>query len=278
MLEFFVPWEPQWWLIALFALTLAAYICGLARRRRLADLPAAIAFLVGLIAMYVVMQTRYDYYSQHMFYIHRLQHLVLHHMGPFLIALATPTAVLAAGTPAMLRRVGRWVVNTAPVKLLYYTLQQPLIAGVLFVGLIAFWLMPSIHFTAMLSARDYWLMNLSMAVDGLLFWWFMLDPRPAGTTPVTRGIGLRIFVLWAVMPPQIIMGAYIALAKHELFDVYDVCGRAWPVSPIVDQQIGGLITWIPAAMMSVIATLILIRFYFRNERARQAATLRTVTP
>lgn len=278
MLAFLEPWEPQWWLIALFAFTFIAYVCGLYQRRRVSDIPGAIGFLVGLGAMYFVMQTRYDYYSQHMFYIHRLQHLVLHHMGPFLIALAAPTAVLAAGTPAALRRVGDKLVNFAPVKILYRTLQQPLIAGLLFVGLIAFWLIPSIHFDAMLSARQYWLMNLSMAADGMLFWWFMLDPRPVGTTPVTRGIGIRIFVLCAVMPPQILMGAYISLAKYELFDVYDVCGRAWPVSPLVDQEIGGLITWIPAAMMSAIAALILLRFYFRNERAREAATKRTITP
>lgn len=276
VLTFLQPWEPQWWLIALFALTFTAYVCGLYQRRRIADIPGAVAFLVGLVGMYFVMQTRYDYYAQHMFYIHRLQHLVLHHMGPFLIALAAPAAVLAAGTPARLRRVGVKMMDFAPVRILYRTVQQPIIAGLLFVGLIFFWLTPSIHFDAMLSARDYWIMNLSMAAEGLLFWWFMLDPRPAGTTPTTHGIGIRMYVLWAVIPPQIVIGAYITLSGHEIFDVYDVCGRAWPVSPIVDQQIGGLITWIPAAMMSAIGTLILLHFYFRNERVREAAQLKMV--
>ncbi len=267
VLETLKPWEPQWWLIGLFACVFALYCRGLFRRKRLADTPAALAFFTGLIAMYVVMQTRFDYYAQYMFFIHRFQHLVLHHLGPFLIALACPSAVLAAGAPDMLRRAGRALVDSPPVKLVYCTLQQPIIAGLLFVGLIFFWLWPSVHFDAMLSQQRYWLMNLSMAADGLLFWWFMLDPRPPGATPVTRGIGLRIFVLWAVMPPQIALGAYIALSNEVIFDVYAVCGRAWPLAPITDQQIGGLITWIPAAMMSVLATLVLIRFYFRNERA-----------
>ena len=271
MLTFLTPWDTQWWLIALFALVAGLYGRGLYRRRRWKDLPAAIAFLVGLVAMYAVMQTRLDYYSQYMFFVHRLQHLILHHLGPFLIALACPAAVLAAGAPRWLNAGGRALVNSPPVALLYRTLQQPIIAGVLFVGLIYFWLWPSVHFDAMLSRQLYWVMNLSMAVDGLLFWWFMLDPRPPGATPVTRGIGLRVFVLWAVMPPQIILGAYIALSPQTVFDVYAVCGRAWPMSPITDQQLGGLITWIPAAMMSVLATLVLIRFYFRNERARAAA-------
>ncbi|MES1941131.1 inner membrane protein [Salinisphaera sp. T5B8] len=271
IIRWLTPWEPQPVLIAVFALAAACYVRGLARRRRIRDIAPAIAFGIGLISMYVVMQTHVDYYAQYMFFIHRAQHLILHHLGPFLIALSMPTAVLAAGAPAWLNRGVRGMGELPPVMACYRFVQHPFISALLFVGLIYFWLTPSIHFTAMLSARDYWLMNLSMAVDGLLFWWFMLDPRAPGTTRTTYSTGLRIIVLWAVMPPQIALGAYIALAPDTVYDVYAVCGRAFPISPIVDQQLGGLITWIPAAMMSVVATLILLRFGFIHERRATTA-------
>jgi putative membrane protein len=79
-------------------------------------------------------------------------------------------------------------------------------------------------------------------------------------------------MLALVVPPQIAIGAYIALSKHQLFDVYSVCGRAWPISPMLDQQIGGLVTWIPASMMSVVAAVILLGFMFREQRGRAEAT------
>ena len=280
IIRWLTPWEPQPVLIAVFALAALCYARGLARRRRIRDIAPAIAFGIGLISMYVVMQTHVDYYAQYMFFIHRAQHLILHHLGPFLIALSMPTAVLAAGAPAWLNRGVRGIGTLPPVMACYRFVQHPVISALLFVGLIYFWLTPSIHFTAMLSARDYWLMNLSMAVDGLLFWWFMLDPRAPGTTRTTYSTGLRIIVLWAVMPPQIALGAYIALAPDTVYDVYAVCGRAFPISPIVDQQLGGLITWIPAAMMSVVATLILLRFGFIHERSRTppAAERKTAIP
>lgn len=271
IIRWITPWEPQPWLIVLFALVAACYLRGLVRRRRARDVVPALAFLLGLLSMYVVMQTYVDYYAQYMFFIHRAQHLILHHLGPFLIALSMPTAILAAGAPNWLNRGMRGLGALPPVMWSYRFVQHPLISALLFVGLIYFWLTPSIHFTAMLSARDYWLMNLSMAVDGLLFWWFMLDPRAPGTTRTTYSVGLRIIVLWAVMPPQIAIGAYIALAPDTVYDVYAVCGRAFPISPIVDQQLGGLITWIPAAMMSVVATLILLRFGFVHERRAASA-------
>jgi len=260
------PWEPIYWLIALFVLAAFCYGRGLVRRRRARDIVPAISFFIGLLGMYASMQTHLDYYGHYVFYLHRIQHLVLHHMGPFLIALAMPSAVLAAGAPRWLRRIWDILTDFTPLRLAYRFIQNPLIAGLVFVGLIYFWLQPAVHFDAMLSYRQYWIMNLSMAADGLLFWWFMLDPRRPGATRVTYSIGLRMFVLWAVMPPQIVIGAFIALAKEQVYDVYAVCGRAFPISPIVDQQLGGLITWIPAAMMSVVATLILLRFIFRHDR------------
>jgi putative membrane protein len=73
-------------------------------------------------------------------------------------------------------------------------------------------------------------------------------------------------ILSLIVPPQIIIGAHMALARESLYPVYNVCGRAWPVSPLVDQQIAGLVTWIPASMMSVVAALIVLRRWMR-ERA-----------
>jgi putative membrane protein len=67
-------------------------------------------------------------------------------------------------------------------------------------------------------------------------------------------------MLALIMPPQIALGAYITLSKQNLFEIYDVCGRAFPIAPLLDQQIGGLITWIPASMMSVVAAVIILAF------------------
>ena len=151
-------------------------------------------------------------------------------------------------------------------------LQQPLIAGALFVGLVYFWLTPSIHFTAMLDARRYRLMNWSMAVDGLLFWWLMLTPRRAQGS-IAVGYGQRIAILVAAGFLQLFLGAYIALSKTVLFDVYGICGRAWAMSALTDQQLGGLCTWIPPAMMSLIGVLIVIHHLLRDAECSDRARL-----
>jgi putative membrane protein len=105
-------------------------------------------------------------------------------------------------------------------------------------------------------------MNASVFLEGLLFWWLIVDPR--GRQDGGLGFGIRILMLWLVMVPQIMIGAYIGLSSEILYDVYAVCGRAWPVSPMTDQQLGGLITWIPAAMMSVVGALVVFRLWLHE--------------
>jgi putative membrane protein len=238
------------------------------RRRRQAGLVTGVgrtlSFYLGLVLIYGVMQTYVDYLSQHMFWVHRAQHLVLHHLAPFLIMLAVPHEVLGWGLPVGLReRVLLPLWRSPPVRIAYRVLQNPVVSPLLFVGLIYFWLTPTVHFTAMLSASRYQLMNWSMVLDGLLFWWLVLDPR-SPREPGVLGYPARIGLLWAIMLPQIALGAHIALSKSVLYDVYSVCGRAWPVSPLVDQELGGIITWIPSAMMSVLAIVLVLRMWMRH--------------
>lgn len=233
----------------------------LSRDRRPGPL-RVLAFIVGLVLCYTVMQTRFDYFAQYMFFVHRGQHLILHHVGPFLIALSNPLPILEYWYRQLPARVRS---GLSPVALGYRCLQQPWVAAVLFVGLIFFWLWPPVHFNAMLNRDLYWLMNWSMLVDGLLFWWLMLDPRRPDDSPAL-GYGKRILILALVAVPQIVLGASITFARGPVYDVYDVCGRAWPMAPATDQIVGGIITWIPPAMMSILAILLMLRRLLNQDR------------
>src|SRR3546814_7022292 len=90
-----------------------------------------------------------------------------------------------------------------------------------------------------------------MLLDGRPVWWLILDRRPS--PPAAMGFGGRIVALWLVMIGQILIGAIVGLAQHDLYPVYAICGRAFALTPLVDQELGGLVVWIPGAMMSVLA-------------------------
>ena len=269
VVRFFEPYEFS---------PFVALMCGgflwlfLRGRRRLATDQHAlgpwrtIGFLIGLLLMYTSLQTRFDYFAQHMFFLHRLQHLLLHHLAPFLIAFSAPQAAIMAGLPGSWRqRAVLPILRNRWVSGLYRTIQQPFVSGFIFVALIYLWLYPGIHFYAMLNVPLYNAMNWSMAIDGLLFWWMVFNLNRSGTS-LTAYFGSRIVVLFLIVPVQILVGAYIALSHEELYTVYAICGRLWPITAQADQELGGLITWIPACMMSVIAVLIVLSRWIHRDR------------
>ena len=270
---FLLPWEFSPLAFVLCVGGLVAYARGMRRTpgaERISPWRHA-AFFAGCGLTYVVMQTRFDYLAQHMFFLHRIQHLVLHHLGPFLVVLARPLGVLARGLPQgwAERAFGRtW--RSPAIRAATRAVQNAWVGPVLFVGLLYFWLTPSVHFVAMLNARAYWAMNWSMLIDGLFFWALVLDPR-GPLEGAWVGYGARIFMAVLAILPQILLGAYIALCGRELYDVYGICGRAWDMDPATDQTVGGLIIWIPAAMMHVIAALIVFSRWARSDRGRIAA-------
>ena len=177
-----------------------------------------VTFVLGVMLCYGVMQTRFDYYSQYMFFVHRGQHLILHHLGPVLIALSNPLPVMRFWYRQMSPSMRSWL---RPIGWAYRVLQQPAIASILFVGLI-------------------------------------FDPRSPAITNAL-GYGKRILLLALVAIPQMILGAWIVFSRGMVYDVYEVCGRAWPMPPETDQLLGGLLTWIPPAMMSIVGILIVLR-------------------
>ncbi len=254
-MPFWMPWDFSWPEYLAIALTLLWYLRGLARMAP-AERPAVgrrVAFLAGLAAVYTVLQTHFDYMAQHMFFLNRAQHVVMHHIGPFLIALGTAGPALWLGMPAWARRVASLTV----VRDLIAIVQQPVLAPILFVGLFYFWLIPAVHFRAMLDPNLYAVMNWSMVLDGVLFWALVLDPRPK--PPARIGYGARVALSALVMFPQIGLGAIIAFAGTDLYPFYDLCGRLYPsITALSDQHIGGIVMWIPPSMMSAIGVLVIV--------------------
>jgi putative membrane protein len=249
--EFGSAWLFAWWYLRGLALTPVAEQPSLARR---------IAFFGGLALIYAVLETRFEYLAEHQFFFNRMQHVAMHHVGPFLLALSWPGATLARGMPRWSLRIARHRF----VRSVLYVVQQPIVAGVLFAGLIFFWLIPPLHFRAMIDPRLFTTMNWSMVIDGILFWFLVLDPRPS--PPARTSFGVRIALAGLVLFPQVLGGSIIALAQTDIYPYYDLCGRIYPgLGPLYDQALGGIIIWIPPAMMSILGVVLVLNMLRKAE-------------
>lgn len=227
--------------------------------RGLARLPPAarpgrlrqVFFLAGVLSIYFVLQTRFEYLSQHMFFLNRVQAVTIGMIAPFGIAIGWPGAVLAQGVPPWLLAL----CQSGRMRRLSRVMGHPLAAMAVFLVTSDIWLIPTVHFAAMIDPTLYAVMNLSCLGGGLLFWLVVLDPRPK---PAARFSYLaRAAAGFLVMFPQIAISSYIALSGRDLYSFYTLCGRIFPgIGPAYDQMLGGLIQWIPPGMMNVAALII----------------------
>jgi putative membrane protein len=261
------PWEFSWPEYLAAAYGLWWYARGLWRSPA-ADRPSwgkRILYLAGVGLIYAVLQTRFLYLAEHMFFLHRVQHIVMHHLGPFLIALAWPGAVIGQGMPGWARRLA----FSRTTRRLCASVQQPVLAAVLFAGLVFLWLYPPLHFRAMVDARLYALMNWSMVVDGILFFVLVLDPR--SVTGAGLSLAGRIVLALSVQIPQIALGGGLVAATTDLYPWYDLCGRIFPgIDAATDQELGAFVILFPGGMMSALAALILLGRLWRAEEAAAA--------
>ena len=270
-LPFWMPWEFSWPVFLATALSLGWFWRGL-RRMPKEERPAMwriTCFVLGVLSIYAVLQTHIDYYAQHMFFVHRWAHYVLHHLGAFLIALGASGPVVRAGMPEFLKPL----MGSRPLRRIVDFMQHPAIAPLLFVGLLYFWLIPQIHTRVMLDRNLYDVMNWSMAINGIFFWSLIVDPRPKPPARISSLI--RALLILVIELPQMVLGAILSLSTTDYYPVYSICGRFLPMTALNDQHYGGLIIWLPGTMMSLaamIAVLVVMRLNEeRAELARQAA-------
>jgi putative membrane protein len=263
-----LPWEFSWPEYLATAPILGWFARGLKVLPKAQHPPLwrVICFVAGVASFWIVLQTRIDYYAQHMFFVHRAAHFVLHHLGAFLIALGMGGPVLCAGMPDFLKPV----VTSQPVRRILAVLQHPVMAPFLFVGLLYFWLIPQIHTRVMLDANLYALMNWTMAVNGVMFWSLILDSR--AKPPARLSHLMRAALILVIELPQMVLGAILSLSEHDIYPVYTICGRVLDMTALNDQHYGGLIIWLPGTLTSFAAMIVvLVTMRLNEERAEREA-------
>jgi len=248
---------------------LALVIYGTGAWRRRHRTPATkgwrhAAFVVGLAAIFIALQSPVDPIAERAFWMHQVQHLLLRMLGPFLIMLSAPQTIMTAGLPETIRRgilvplVGnRWV------RGFFGFFAHPVIATGLFIFTLVFWQVPGYHNLALRNEPLHYLMHISMLWSGLFFWWRVLDFRPR---PLAAPFAARFLMLWIALAANIALGAYLFFKQQVLYRAYDDVGRLWDLGALADERAGALIIWLPGSMMTVIGILVVLGLWLRHER------------
>jgi putative membrane protein len=260
LIDWLRPWEFSPTLLLMFVAAGWVFLRGVRVHR--VGLVRQLFFWSGFVILYLSLHTHLDYYAERMFFIHRVQHLVLHHLGPLLIMGAYPGQVMRAGLPMPWRVRLRDFRLTRAGRAIEATLTNKYLVPLLFVVLVLGFLIPTVQFYSMLDWRLYRFMNWSVVISGFMYWNLILDRRPS--PPAALSPGGRVISPIVTMVPQMVVGAIITFTEHDLYPIFDLCGRAIPgMTALTDQAIGGLTMWVLAGFVEVFGLLFAVATLMR---------------
>jgi putative membrane protein len=212
------------------------------------------AFLTGVLVMFVaLLSPLHELGDNYLFSAHMVQHLLLTLVVPPLLLLGTP--------PWLLRPLLRYphVLGTARF------LTLPVVAFLLFNVVFAVWHVPALYDLALRERGIHILEHLMFLVVGVIMWWPILSPLPE--LPRARYI---VQILYLFIQPTVpsILGAVITFSGGVLYTWYAEAPRVWAISPHTDQQIGGLIMWVPGGLVFLITLMVVFLVWASREESR----------
>jgi putative membrane protein len=216
------------------------------------------AFASGCVAMFLALNgPLHDLSDYSLFSAHMVQHLVL----MFVVA-----PLLVVGTPGWMLRPALHVRGVGPVA---RWLTKPANCFVIFNVVMAAWHIPGLYNLAMAVHPVHIVEHLMFMAAAVLMWWPFLSPLPELPRLAYPGQMLYCFLMSI---PMSIVAIYIAMADHVLYPAYEVAPRIWGLSPLEDQQLGGLIMWIPGGIVFyIVLSIVFFKWAQRGEDTTAAA-------
>ena len=221
---------------------------GLAAPRR-----RVVSFGASLLVLFFSLNgPLHDLSDSYLFSAHMVQHLILTLLFPPLFLYGLPAHVVRPFLqPRWVRALGEWMTKPVP-------------AAAIFTVPIVLWHMPVFYEAAMRHHPLHIVQHLVFLATSVVMWWPVLSPVPELPRASYPGQLLYLFLLGI---PMSIVGAMITLANDPLYPFYVAAPRLWGLSAIDDQQIGGLIMWVPGGLVFWIAmTVVWFRWGMREER------------
>jgi putative membrane protein len=254
-------WGTEPWVAGCLALSLIWYVQGMVRlwqrawqsRRRL--LRQFGCFGAGWAMLALALASPLDGAGSYGFWAHMVQHEVLMIVSAPLMVLGRPFGVWIWAMPAKWRggagKATRWPV----LAWCWDMITRPLHAWILHFAALWVWHVPALFQAGLVDNGIHALQHASFLFSALLFWWAVLGKHGAHSMHHSRGAA--IVYLFTTMMHTGALGALFTMSETVWYPLYGNRPSLFGLTALEDQQLGGLIMWIPGGLAYVIAGLVL---------------------
>ena len=247
--------------LAAFALVYAVGItrlwrhAGYGRGIRLFDV---LAFSSGWLALVVALSPPLDELSEQSLMAHMIQHELLMVIAAPLVAISLPFVAALWAMPRRVRHAAADAVRGGAIARLWSLATAPLSAFLLYASALWVWHLPSLYDAALAHEPVHIVQHICFFGSATLFWWGIAHGRYGRV-----GYGAAVVYVFATAIHSGVLGALLTFSPHVWYQPYLDSHHAG-ASALEDQQLAGLLMWIPAGITFVAGGLILFAAWLRE--------------
>jgi putative membrane protein len=261
----------RWWsfepiVTATIIITLVLYTIGLTRSRAVKPWQAA-SFYAGSAALIVALISPLDALGGILFSAHMAQHEVLMVIAAPLLVLGRPLVPFMWALPSSWRLPIAHVVQREPIASTWHVATSPLVAATTHALALWIWHAPSLYQATLRSDFIHSLQHISFLGTAMLFWWTLIHGRFG-----RMGYGVAVFYVFITTIHSGALGALLTFSPHVWYPIYRATTTQWGLDPIEDQQLAGLIMWVPAGVILVVLGLALFVAWLAEAERRVRLT------
>ena len=214
----------------------------------------AFSFLLGMSIMFLALVSPLDELGDsYLFSAHMVQHLFLTIVGPPLLVLGTPG----------------WLVEPLLRKPIVFHIAKiltfPALAFVLYNFDFWLWHVPALYDATLENQNIHILEHVTFIVFGVIYWW----PVFSSSALLSRlSMGGQVLYLFLSGMPTVALGAGLTFFP-PLYAPYLAAPRIWGLSAATDQQLGGLIMWVPGNIVYILIVSVLFIRWMQRQEAKQ---------
>jgi cytochrome c oxidase assembly factor CtaG len=255
-------WSFEPGLVIPLAVLAALYLRGIAlvpsALRRPSLRRRVFTFAGGWLVLVAALISPLHAASEELFSAHMIQHELLMALAAPLLVVAEPMPVLLRGLPVPSRRAAVRLARSRHVRRVWKSFSRPFDAWLLHGVMIWLWHVPALFEATLTNDFVHALQHLSFLGSACLFWWSITY----GQQRAARGMSIVYLFTTAVHTG--VLGALMTFAHRPWYPAYASGAAAWGLTPMMDQQLAGLVMWIPASVAYLVGALALMHRWLRD--------------
>jgi putative membrane protein len=232
----------------------------------------AVSFAGGWAVLAIALVSPLHALGGVLFSAHMAQHELLIAVSAPLLVLGRPLIPFLFALPLPARRtLGKWT-KTNSVARVWQALTLPSVAFALHAIALWAWHLPGPYQSTLHSELMHSLQHSSFLFSALLFWWTIFKVRGSDL-----GYGGAVLYLFGTGLQTGALGALLTFAPTLWYPAYAATTGPWGLTPLEDQQLGGLIMWIPGSIPYLVAGLAMFARWLAESEKRSVRHTATMT-